>query len=397
MTAEGKGLDWSKAIYNDRSRRAKELKTEGKKIIGFSCIYVPLEMMTALDLVPYRIHADMREPATEADRGLQAAFCPILRSCLDLSLKGKYDFLDGIIAAHSCDPQEKLSHVWESLIAYPYFHYMDLPCKVGAGAHEYFKGELKDLEDTLESFAGKELSSGNLKKAIETHNHQRVLVRELYDLRKLDPPLTSGVESLQVIKALMSIPVEEGNELLRQVISEVKERKNGPQKEPARILLWGNTVDDVGLVEVIEDVGANVVMDDHCGGSRAYRTDVELTGDPLDGLANYYLAKLITPRTFSEAAPGETRRDYLTDLESRFGYLKDYVQGWSVNGVILQLVRYCDPHGFDMVNLKDYFDNLGLPNVYLEHDYTEGALAPMRTRTQAFVEVIGQKKASRAA
>jgi len=388
MAEESKGLTRAKEIYQDRSRRAKELKAQGKKIVGYTCIYSPLEMMTALDLVSYRVFGDMREPLTEADRGLPAAFCPIMRSCLDLGLKGRYDFLDGMVTAHACDPQEKTVHVWECLITHSYFHFIDIPGTLHEGAQEYFKGQLTDLKKTLESFTGKELSTEKLKRAIEAHNQQRALVRELYDLRKPDPPLISGTETLQVIKALMSIPVEEGSELLRQVISEVRERKDGPQKQAARLLVWGSTIDDTSLVGMIEDIGANVVMDDHCGGSRAYRTDVKLTEDPLDGLAYYYLVELVPPRTFREAVLGETRKDYVADLESRFSYLKDYAKGWNVNGVILQSVRYCDPHAFEVQGVEDYLNGLGFPNTYLEHDYSEGSLAPLRTRVQAFLEMI---------
>ena len=391
MTQGSKGLAKAKGIYEDRSRRVKELKAEGKKIIGYPCIYVPLEMMTALDLVPYRIYGDIREPVTEADRGLQTAFCPIMRSCFDLGLKGKYDFLDGFVGAHSCDPQEKCVRVWMSLIKYPYTHFLDVPGTLHQGSWEYFKGQLAALKKTLESFTGKIITQTRLREAIEAHNLQRALVRELYDLRKPDPPLISGAETLQVVKALTSIPVEEGNELLRQVITEVKQRKDGPQKKPVRLLVWGNTMDDIAHIETIEGNEANIVMDDHCGGSRAYRTDVELTEDPLDGLTDYYLVKLIPPRTFRVAVLGETKKDWAADLESRFGYIGEYIKGWDVNGVIMQLVRYCDPHGFEQPAIKDYFDSLGIPNTYLEHDYSEGALAPLRTRVQGFLEVIGQK------
>jgi benzoyl-CoA reductase subunit C len=391
MAKASKGLAKAKEIYENRSARVKELRAEGKKIVGYPCIYVPLEMLTALDLVPYRIYGDIREPVTEADRGLQTAFCPIMRSAFDLGLKGKYDFLDGFVAAHSCDPQEKCMRVWLSLIKYPYTHFLDVPATLHEGSWEYFKGQLTTLKKTLESFTAKVMTQARLGEAIEAHNLQRALVRELYDLRKPDPPLISGTETLQVIKALTSIPVEEGNELLRQVITEVKNRKDGPQKKPARLLVWGNTMDDISHIETIEGNEANIVMDDHCGGSRAYRTDIELTEDLLDGLADYYLEKLIPPRTFREAVPGETRKDWAADLESRFGYIGEYIKDWNVNGVVMQLVRYCDPHGFEQPAIKDYFDSLGIPSVYLEHDYSEGALAPLRTRVQGFLEVIGQK------
>ena len=384
---ESKGFVRVREIYQDRAHRAEELKTEGKKVIGYVSIYSVQEMMTALDLVPYRIFGDMREPITKADTCLPAMVCPFIRSWLDLALKGKYDFVDGLVMAHVCDVGEKMASISRTYLNYPYYYFIDLPHTVHKPAQEEFKKLLKDFKKTLELFTGKELSAEKLKEAIKVHNQQRALVRELYDLRKPDPPLLSGVETLQVMKALMSIPVEEGNELLRQVITEVKGRKDGLQKKP-RLLVWGSIIDDIALIEMIEGLEANVVIDDTCVGSRAYFPDVELTEDPLDGLAYRYLVELKCPRTFREVVFGAAKRDYIADLESRFSYLRDYAQEWNVNGVILQTMRYCDIHGYEVPGLKDYFGHIGLQSTYLEHDYSEAALAPLKTRVQAFLEVI---------
>ncbi len=248
---------------------------------------------------------------------------------------------------------------------------------------------LKDFQKSLEYYTGKELSSKRLKEAIEAHNQQRALVRELYNLRKPDPPLITGTETLQVLKALMSLPVEEGSKLLGEVINEVKQRKESQSKKPARLLVWGPVIDDIALFEMIESLDANIVMDDTCVGSRAFFADVELTNDPLDGLAYRYLVELKCPRTFREANPGATSKDYKADLEARFSYLRDFAKDWNANGVILQAMRYCDSHGYEVPSLKDYLNSIGLPNIYLELDYSEAALAPLRTRVQGFIEVIG--------
>jgi benzoyl-CoA reductase subunit C len=391
MARESKGLSRVKEIYQSPSKQVSELKAEGKKIIGYDCIHVPLEMITSLGFVPYRLFGDIREPVTEADRGLPAAFCGFMRSLLDLALKDKFDFLDGLVVNHPCDAQEKMVRAWTSFVKYPYSHFIDIPSTVHGPAISYFRGQLGDFKKSLESFAGKELSPARLNEVTRLYNEQRALVRELYDLRKPDPPLISGTETLQLIVSLARLPVEEGNQLTREVINEVKERKDGPVKQPGRLLVWGSIIDDSAYTDMIEGVGANIVIDDICEGTRIYWADVDLTEDPLDGLAYRYLMKLNTPRTFREAVYGETRKDHLADLRARFGYLAELVREWNVNGAILQSVRYCDPHGYEVVSVKDYFDSLNIPSLYLEHDYTEGALAPLRTRVQGFLEVIGKE------
>jgi benzoyl-CoA reductase/2-hydroxyglutaryl-CoA dehydratase subunit BcrC/BadD/HgdB len=310
-----------------------------------------------------------------------------MRTCLDCALKGKDDFLDGMVTIHSCDPQEKTARVWESYADYPYFHFIDMPSTVRPEAIEYFKSQLNDFRKTLESFTGKKLSADKLKSAIESHNQQRALVQQLYELTKPAPPLISGTELVQVVKALMSLPVAEGNELLTQVIDEVKSRSDGPKKKPARLLIWSSTLDDTGIMQVFE-AKANVVMDETCGGIRAYRGSVKLTADPLDKLADYYMKEITCARTFRQAALGETSKNYGKDIQSRFGYLKGIVKEWKINGAILLLVRYCDPFAFEMPSLKDYLDSIGIPSTYIEYDYNLGALAPLKTRVEAFIETI---------
>ncbi|MBM3142076.1 MAG: 2-hydroxyacyl-CoA dehydratase [Chloroflexi bacterium] len=387
MSDKSKGLSKVQEIYRNRSQRAKELKAAGKKIIGYPCVYVPLEMLTALDLVPYRAYGDIREAVTEADRALPTSFCPIMRTCLDCDLKGKNDFLDGMVTVHSCDPQEKTARVWESYADYPYFHFIDMPSTVRPEAIEYFKSQLNDFRKTLEAFTGQKLSADKLKSAIKAHNQQRALVQQLYELTKPVPPLISGIELVQVVKALMSLPVAEGNDLLTQVIGEVKNRTDVPKKKPARLLIWSSTLDDTDIMQIFE-TKANVVMDETCGGIRAYRGSVKLTTDPLDGLADYYMKEITCARTFRQATLGETKKDYAKDIQSRFGYLKGIVKEWKINGTILLLVRYCDPFAFEMPSLKDYLDSIGIPSTYIEYDYTIGALAPLRTRVEAFLETL---------
>ncbi len=387
MSDKSKGLSKVQEIYRNRSQRAKELKAAGKKIIGYPCVYVPLEMLTALDLVPYRAYGDIREAVTEADRALPTSFCPIMRTCLDCDLKGKNDFLDGMVTVHSCDPQEKTARVWESYTDYPYFHFIDMPSTVRPEAIEYFKSQLNDFRKTLEAFTGQKLSADKLKSAIKAHNQQRALVQQLYELTKPVPPLISGIELVQIVKALMSLPVAEGNDLLTQVIGEVKNRTDVPKKKPARLLIWSSSLDDTDIMQIFE-TKANVVMDETCGGIRAYRGSVKLTTDPLDGLADYYIKEITCARTFRQATLGETKKDYAKDIQSRFGYLKGIVKEWKINGTILLLVRYCDPFAFEMPSLKDYLDSIGIPSTYIEYDYTIGALAPLRTRVEAFLETL---------
>jgi benzoyl-CoA reductase subunit C len=382
------GLARAKGICRDRARRVNELKAQGKKVMGYLCIYPPTEMMTALDLIPFRIFGNMREPVTVADKYLPSVVCPFLRSLLDVGLKGGYDLLDGITFVHTCDVGAQFSGNWKINIKTPFSHFIDMPHTTHEGALDYFKGLLKDWQTAMEEYFGNTITPENLKRAVRLHNDQRSLVRQLYELRKTDPPLISGAETLEVIISLMSLPVEEGNDLLMEVIDDVRRRTIDSMEKKTRLMIWGSIIDDTPMLALVESLDAHVVMDDTCVGSRAYFADVQETRDPLDGLARHYLTQIKCARTFTEAGFGEIRKNYLDDLSYRFGYLGEYIREYRVDGVILQSLRYCDGCGYDIPGIKDYLKGIGIPGIYIEHNYTESAFAPLRTRIQSFIEML---------
>ncbi|MFC1895091.1 2-hydroxyacyl-CoA dehydratase subunit D [Thermodesulfobacteriota bacterium] len=377
------GLARASEIYENRGEIAHELKAEGKKVIGYLCAYPALELLTAMDYVPYRVLGTMDEPITKADLHVPSIICAVLRSQLDLGLKGKYDFLEGFVGVHTCDCGEKFCHLWNSRVPLPYDHFIDFPHVVHEDSFAFLKDGLKVFQESLEEFSGKKLDPGRLKQEIARHNAQRAKVRELYELRKQDPPLVSGTEVLKVVLSLLTMPIDDGTRLVQEVIDEVKTRQDGPTKKGARLMIWGTPMTEVKLVEMIENLDASVVMDDICTGSRHWWPDVEITDDPLDGMAKRYLEDIKCPRTFRDS-----KNSYEEEQESRFGYLAEYVRDWSADGVLLISVKYCDTHGYEVPTIMAYFDRLGVPNMYLEHEYTMVATAPLQTRVEAFLEMI---------
>lgn len=378
------GLKKAKELYHDRGSRARELKAEGQRVIGYFCCYTPLEMMTAAGLVPYRIMGDTREPTTVADSYLDTNFCPYVRSCFDIAMKGRYDFLDGFVWPSACDNLINLAEVWTYNMIPPYFFPLDVPHVPDELALGFFKEEVGSLKASLERLTGRDITSEGLIEAIKLHNENRALLRELYELRKGEPPLIGGSEVTQILVGVMSLPVGEANEMLRAIIEEVRGRHDGPQPRSARLLISGNELDDSTLIEVVEECGANVVTDDLCIGTRFFWKDVETGGDPVEAISRRYLGDIACPRTFRGG--GDLTRG--EELDERFGHVRDFVRDFNVNGAIIYVLKYCDAEEWDVPDLRDYLQDMGIPVLHIEHDYSMAAVAPLRTRLQAFVEMV---------
>lgn len=378
-----KGLERAAQVSANRLQEGWELKERGSKIAGYLCCYIPVELLAAAGYVPFRILGDMSEPITTADSYLPTVMCPFCRSCLDLAFKGKYDFLNAFFGAHACDGAERVTLVWRSRIDYDCTFYLDVPHTVHRGALNIFRKQIGYMKNVLEKHIGREITDAEIKEQIVLYNRQRELVSQLYHLRKADPTPVSGTEVLQLAVSLMGLPVEEGNRLVEEVLDDVMNRPVSESQSKGRILVWGCLIDNTAITKLIENSGLAVVMDDTAIGSRTFGHRVELTEDPLDGLAERYLDKIVCPRTFRET--GKTRAE---DLEKRFSYLKRFIHEWRVDGVYMNLIRNCDIHGYEIPELRSYIEDLGLPVLGIEQDYSIAALAPMRTRFQAFAESI---------
>jgi len=374
----------AKGLSEKRDLRARELKREGRKVLGYFCCYLPLEILTAASVVPYRIMGSIKEPTTVADTYLDPALCPFIKSSFDLAMKREFDFFDGWMTPDSCDNLRIISNIWRYNLP-SYSFQLRVPNLFDESCTRFFREELALLKEDLEEFAQTEITDEKLHRAIDLHNQQRALLRALYQLRRPEPPLLAGSEVVEVLRAVMSLPVEEANQMLREIIDESKERKNRP-KGGIRLLVHGPEIDDPALFRLVEELGANVVVDDSCIGTRYFWHDVEKTINPLDGLATRYLSKIYCPRTIR--GKGEGWASYKEDLEERFGHIKSMAHDFSVAGVILYIMRQCDLHQYDVPELRDYLTEEGLPVLLLENDYTMGTIGALRTRIEAFLEMI---------
>jgi bzd-type benzoyl-CoA reductase N subunit len=370
--------------YQEYGLRARELRDQGRKVIAYLCSLVPVEIIAASGCVPFRIRGDVHEPITKGDTNLETIACPFVRSCFDLSVKGRYDFCDGLIIPHACDSMARTYSTWRYSLGLPYSHFINVPHTLSESSMEFFMAELNTFRKSLGRFAGKEISDDDLAEAIHLYNENRDKGKALYELRTSDPPLISGTEIAKILTVGMSLPVSESNELFDEVLGEFRQKKGTPLQKAPRIMVDGACMDNIDFVKLVEDSGANVVVDSLCIGTRDYWPNADVGGDPVDALAHRYLDKINCPRTYREKA-GET---YDEDLKSRFGDIGFLSKEFKVDGVILYIYKYCDPFGFEVPARKAYLDSIKMPVLYLEDEYSAGTIGRLRTRIQAFLEMI---------
>jgi len=365
-------LEFFRNLLLKRRSVAESWKSQSRRVVGWNCTYIPEEVIYAANVLPVRVFGDLRS-TTLADAYCPRNMCSLARSCLNLALKGDYDYLDGFVTSNSCDNFGKMYDFWRYLVEIPFLHLVNTPHTNTEWAHAFFYEEVVSFKESLENAFGNPVSDESLKNAIKVYNENRDLLKKVYDLRIKDPPLISGVEALEIVLSSMVTRKEDHNKLLKQLLSQVRSWDD-PPTGGVRLLVSGSVMDKTELLKLVETAGGIVVADDLCTGTRYFWDLVGSDVDPLRAISKRYLNKIPCPFTFQN--------------EDRFRHVMEMVKRYSVKAAIVFVLKFCDTHMFDAPLLVEELKASGLPVLYLEWEHSMSGIAQLRTRVEAFMEMV---------
>ncbi|MBI4288253.1 MAG: 2-hydroxyacyl-CoA dehydratase [Chloroflexi bacterium] len=344
-----------------------------QRVVGWMCSYMPEEVIHAAGLYPVRVLGGESAPS-HADAYLHINMCSLVRSCLEEAFQGNYQFLDGFVTLNTCDNIRRLYDVWAYYIKTPFTHILSLPHKVNDDAIEYFRTELVRLQQHIEQHFGVAVSHEALRKSIATFNQTRRLLEALDEKRRATPPVITGADFLTAVLAGMVLPKEEFNPMLKDLLAELESRPSPASNGKARLLVVGSEMDDPKLMELIEDNGAVIVADDLCTSSKYYWDQVDPAGDPLAALARRYLSRPPCPR--------------MRPSDQRLAHLKELVQTRKVDGVIIEIMKFCKLHDEGSLAVREALTKWGVPHLTISREYNLTGAGATATRVQAFLEQI---------
>jgi len=361
-------------IIKKRHDYARHWKAEtGGKVVGYLCTYVPEELLYAAGILPVRILGS-HEPQDITEPHIYSMFCPFSRDCLAQGLLGRYDYLDGIVMAHSCLHAQQAFWIWEANVPMDYRYYLTMPVKVwGPSAKPFLVKELAYFKSSLEQWTGKQITEEALAQSIEVYNTNRRLLRQIYELRKVERPPLLGSQAVEMVLSSMMMDKAAHNRLLAETLQTLK--RDGAGKEPGvRLMHIGSVCDDIEVFKLTESLGGIFVIDDQCTGSRYFWNEVMAEPDRLSAIAARYLARPPCPQKDSE-------------LRLRSHHILKLAQDFNVQGAILIQQKFCDPHEFDNQALRLLLKDNNIPSLFLELDITNPA-GQFRTRIEAFLEML---------
>jgi len=360
--------------YLNRHEYAKKWKEKmGGKVLGYFCTYVPEEVIYAVGVLPVRILGS-HEAESVTEPHIFTMYCPFCRDCLAQGLLGRYDYLDGIMISQSCLHMRQAFTSWRIHIPVRYNYYLYMPHGVQSPrAYPYLRGELEDFKKSLEEWAGKTITNEDLDRAIEVYNTNRRLTRQIYELRKRDNPPITGLEAMEMVLSSQVTDKEEHNRALKDLLKEMPERRV-ERETGTRLMILGSENDETEFMSMVESMGATIVIDEHCTGSRYFWNEVIPKEDKLDAIAARYIDRPACP---SKDWPERTRLQHILKL----------AQDYNVQGALLIQQKFCNPHGMDIPAIKKNLEKNGIPTLFLEFDITVPA-GQFKTRVEAFLEMF---------
>ncbi|MEM4143378.1 MAG: 2-hydroxyacyl-CoA dehydratase family protein [Candidatus Bathyarchaeia archaeon] len=377
----------------DFEKREKELlaaKESGKKVIGYMCLFAPIELILAADAIPVRVNSGWYDASKLGDRVVPVEVCPMVRSTIGAKMIGLSPYLelsDALISGLTCDGMTKLSEI---LSDYKPVWAMAVPrLKDSTQSLIFWREEMKTLMKQIEALTGNKITRSKLKSAIELTQRATRAFRRLQDLRKGNPVIM-GRDAMLVNQAYMWDDIRRWTEKTEALCEELEERARQKlwacSPDTPRVMVTGTPMiwpDNWKVPSIIEEANPQglLVADELCSSERLLYDPVGVDEWTMDDMLNAIAERYLMAST----CPCFTSEDGNKD---RVNWILNKVKEWKVNGVIYYVVRGCMLYAMEYMRIKKVLDRMNVPVYYLDTEYTREDVGPLKTRVEAFLEML---------
>ena len=361
--------------------RVKKIKEEGGRVAGTFCTFTPQEILDAAGISPVSLCGMSEETIPAAEAHLPKNLCPLIKSSYGFAVSDKCPytyFSDIIVGETTCDGKKKM---YELLGRMKDVYLLHLPQGDRETAPAQWTQEVRRFRAFLEERFGEEISDEAIREAARARNRERACRRRLMELQKLDPPVSTG---FAVYKALEGAGFYfDVNEVCKELtrLADSLEADYAAGKRPAgqgakRILITGCPIGGVleKTVKAVEDAGGVVVCFENCSGIKAALDDVDADApDIVAAVAEKYLKIGCAVMT-----PDKRRMDLLRRL----------VDEYRADGVVEIDLQACTAYAVESYTVRRLMEELEVPYMAIETDYSVSDSGQLATRLEAFLEMI---------
>ncbi len=368
--------------------RIKELideKAAGRKVIGSFCVFVPEEIVRAADATLVGLCTGADFVTEEVERFLPRNTCSLIKSAFGFKLGKACPYIeasDMIVGENTCDGKKKSYETLKDLVSGVYV--MDIPQMKSQEGRALLKAEYFRFKEAVEKLADITIDADRLRKGIEIVNNKRKALHRLSSLRKANPVSVSGLDALLVNQVQFYDEPVRFTDSVNKICDELEVRTGKgegvfPESTP-RILLSGcpMAVPNWKLPWIIETAGAVIVGEESCVGERGVRNLTDSSGSTVDELMEAILDRYFKVDC-AIFTPNPERLDHIVEM----------YDAYQADGVIHYSLQFCQPYLTESIPVEKALEARDIPTLRIETDYSLEDLGQLKTRVEAFVELIG--------
>ncbi|MFP3976166.1 MAG: 2-hydroxyacyl-CoA dehydratase subunit D, partial [Dehalococcoidia bacterium] len=289
-----------------------------------------------------------------------------------------YEMMDMLVAPITCQHLREVAEIWEYDGDIEMFK-LGIPHNYGGDFElEYYVDRLRALAERLQAFTGNEITDGKIGDAIELYNRMRGSLRELSLMRSTSPLPISTLDFVKLNHASYYADPGFMVEVLESICRKMKGKQVVGEMESPRVLLVGPNIanGDYRILELVKEAGAEVVIEEVCEGVRYYWNLVDNKGDPFKALAKGYLEDRLPCAFMRHSA--RKRLDFALKL----------IRDFNVSGVLWYELRQCETYDSESYFFERELNKRNIPMLILEADYGMADVGQIKTRLEAFIEMV---------
>jgi benzoyl-CoA reductase/2-hydroxyglutaryl-CoA dehydratase subunit BcrC/BadD/HgdB len=372
-------------IHGLRVRELIDHKASRGKVVGLYCVFVPEDLIMAAGAIPVGLCAGTQFSIPDAEEVLPRNTCALIKSSFGFKVGRICPYVqasDLVIGETTCDGKKKM---YEVLADYHPTYVMEVPQKKTSLGRQLFLEELRGLKAKLEAETGVAITAEKLAQATAAIEAKRSALQRLHNLRKARPSPISGLDALLVTQiSFYDDPrrfTEKVNALCQELEGRVARGEGVTAADAPRVLVSGSptAIPNCKLHRILEDSGAAVVGEESCTGTRyfsylAAKSDGSLDAQ-LEAIADRQL---------------ETHCACFTPNDERIEDILTLAGDWAVDGVVHYNLQFCHTFANEAVKVEKVLTEQDIPLLRVESDYGDEDIGQLKTRVDAFLEMIRQ-------
>lgn len=363
-----------------RPAELQELRSRGIKIIGFPPgAFLPEELVHAAGAVPVCLfHGGDPEAVAASTAFVPRYIDTFCRSQIGYWALGEdpyYQLIDLFVSPLTDNNERTIADCFDFYTGIDVFRFGVPHDNSDDSSLQYYLYGLQQLRAKLEAFTGNRISDDKLTEAIILYNNIRSSLAEISAMRKTGPVPLSGRQFLTLNHVSYLLDPHQCAAAFQAIIPALKQEK--AVARPPRLMLIGSTLafGDYKVLNLIEESGAEVVIEESLEGLRRYSNNVSTAGQPLEALAETYFSKNLAPAYFPHSY-------------NSFDHYEKLIGEYHVDGVVWYQLMYRESYDMQSFSLARRLKRLGVPMLKLQSDYDAFETGQFRTRISTFVEIL---------